>query len=349
MRKETIADKLAKKAFNSPGFQNSWNGHMQAFGPILEPAFVDDYQAKIHLTAALNHISRGELKQGIVKMEKVKDYLETDADKAAWLFFMGVVYEMGGAKDRMLDCYQQAAQFGHRFYLPYLKVAKHAYEDAAYDASESYYCMAIQCLEESEQNDLNKKILVSAYTNYASCLIVMHRLDEAAQALDAAEKLQPGQVGTNAVSAILCAVRGEREKAEELLSVIEAQSSELAASIRIQVDNILNGTHPHYFRIELKDGSASSFWHWFMENQTRMVEMIGKQDFEGVFQMMLPEVKKLFPFLEREPQIGIMPVEDGIEITFADFYMVSMEAGYAELLAARPAEVAGKWRFSVAH
>lgn len=347
MRRETIADKMAKKAFNSPDFQKSWNTHMQAFGPILEPAFVDDYQAKVHLTAALNHISRGEMKQGIAKMQRVKDFLEIDADKAAWLFFMGVVFEMSGAKDQMLDCYQQAAQFGHRFYLPYLKVAKHAYEDAAYDAAESYYSMAIQCLEDSEQNASNKKILVSAYTNYASCLIVMHRLDEAEQFLDAAERIQPGQTGAKAVSAILCAVRGEKEKAEKLLSEIE--DSEITVSIRTQVENILNGTHPHYFRVELKDGAVSAFWHWYMENQARMAEMVAKQDCEGAFRMMLPEVKKLFPFLEREPQIGIMPVEEGIEITFADFYMVSLEKGYAELLAARPAELEKKWRFTVAH
>lgn len=51
MKKQTLADKLAQKSFNSPKFQESWAVHMQAFGPILEPAFAEDYQARVHLTA----------------------------------------------------------------------------------------------------------------------------------------------------------------------------------------------------------------------------------------------------------------------------------------------------------
>ena len=49
MRKETFADKLARKTFESSAIQKSWQTHMQAFGPILEPTFVNDYQSKIHL------------------------------------------------------------------------------------------------------------------------------------------------------------------------------------------------------------------------------------------------------------------------------------------------------------
>lgn len=45
MRKETIADKMAKKAFLSDDFQRQWAVHMAAFGPILGPAFPEDYSS----------------------------------------------------------------------------------------------------------------------------------------------------------------------------------------------------------------------------------------------------------------------------------------------------------------
>ena len=57
MKKETFAEKLARKSFNSAGVQRSWQMHMKAFGPILEPAFAEDFQTRIHLVNALNHIS----------------------------------------------------------------------------------------------------------------------------------------------------------------------------------------------------------------------------------------------------------------------------------------------------
>ena len=68
-KKQTLADKLAKKTFDSPVIQKSWLAHMQVFGPILENAFVEDYQARIHLVAALNYISNRKISQGLAKLK----------------------------------------------------------------------------------------------------------------------------------------------------------------------------------------------------------------------------------------------------------------------------------------
>ena len=48
----------------------SWEVHRQAFGPILEPAFAENPQARILLINALNHISRREIQRG---MELLKE------------------------------------------------------------------------------------------------------------------------------------------------------------------------------------------------------------------------------------------------------------------------------------
>lgn len=50
----------------------SWETHRQAFGPILEPAFDENQEARVLLIDALNHISRREVKQG---MELLKSWL----------------------------------------------------------------------------------------------------------------------------------------------------------------------------------------------------------------------------------------------------------------------------------
>ena len=44
MKKETLAEKFARKSFESASFQKNWQIHMQAFGPILEPAFSENFQ-----------------------------------------------------------------------------------------------------------------------------------------------------------------------------------------------------------------------------------------------------------------------------------------------------------------
>ena len=73
MGKKTLADKMAEKSFKSAAFQKSWQVHMNAFGPILEPAFKENYQARVHLTAALNEISGGKLKKGFEKLKKIEE------------------------------------------------------------------------------------------------------------------------------------------------------------------------------------------------------------------------------------------------------------------------------------
>ena len=202
MKKLTLADKLAKKTFESAAIQKSWQGHMAAFAPILEHAFVEDYQTKTHLCAALNFISNGDLEKGMKKLQPLQEKCETNGDKAAWLFFMGVIFEMAGIKDAMVDCYQQAAQFGHRFYLPYLKVARAAHLDAAYDVAAENYELGIDCLREGEQNNSVRMMLASACSNYASVLVMMGCFDDARALLSASADFMPvlpGRSGTQAV------------------------------------------------------------------------------------------------------------------------------------------------------
>ena len=102
MEKKSLADKMAEKSFNSPKFQKSWQVHTQAFGPILEPAFVDNFTARVHLTNALNHISRCDSEKGIQKLRLIEKDCVSDADKAAWLFCMGLCMGMAGMKEEMV-------------------------------------------------------------------------------------------------------------------------------------------------------------------------------------------------------------------------------------------------------
>lgn len=186
----------------------SWEVHRQAFGPILEPAFVENPQVRIHLVAALNHISRREIKRGLEILKEIKEYCIYDEDKAAWTFFVGLCFEMGGAKEQMLQWYADAGKYGHRFYLPYLKLAKAAHSAAQFEEAKSYYEIAIECLLEMSEKDKDEIILGSAYTNLTSCLTMLYQYEAAEVAWKAAQQY-PAQPGAAATGAILyAAMRG---------------------------------------------------------------------------------------------------------------------------------------------
>lgn len=349
MKKQTFADKLAEKSFNSAAIQKSWAVHVQAFGPILEPAFSEDYQARIHLTAALNKISARDVNGGLDKLKLLQSRCVSDADHAAFHFCMGLCFEMAGAQDEMLLSYRKSGEYGHKFYLPYLKVAKLAHKQAAFDAAEKYYRLAIGCFDADTLDAQSRTVLASAYTNLASCLTMMHRYAEAEEALATSEMLLSTQQGRDATKAILYAAMGEREKVDECLQSLERQAPQMLASAREMTDEITSGRHPHFAEIEVNADAMTAFWDWFTQNESVITEKLERKEYDPLFAMLQPQLARVFPFLKRDPEFGIMREESGVQITFADFYMVSLQKGYERLIAACPEALGSRWSFTVEH
>lgn len=349
MKKLTLADKLAKKSFESAAIQKTWRAHCQVFGPILEPAFVEDYQSRIHLGAALNFISSRDLEKALKKLQPLQEKCETDADRAAWLFFMGLIFEFAGVTDAMVDCYRQAGQFGHRFYLPYLKVAKAAYLDAAYDVAAENYELGIDCLREGEQNEQSRVILGSTCSNYAAVLTMMHRFEDARAMLEASKDYMPVLPGRSGTHAVLFAAEDNWQMADAAMESLEMESAELYAQTKIVVDAIRDGTQPQFFTRYVDEQELGDFWAWFGENETAIAECLAKDSYGDAFAMVQPKLKALFPFMERELDLAFQPVEEGIKVIFADYYAVALRDGYEKLLAAKPDTLVNPWIFVIEH
>lgn len=225
----------------------SWETHRQAFGPILEPAFEENQEARILLIDALNHISRREVKQGMELLKKLAPFCAYDEDRAAWAFFTGLCFEMAGAREQMLQWYQRAGEIGHRFYLPYLKLAKAAHASARFKEAKGYYETAVDCLLEMPDQDRDERMLGSAYTNLTSCLTMLHQYPAAEAAWKEAQRytLQPG---ADAAAAILYAAMGDAEKVAVHMERLEKSYPAYAARTREMTRQILSGTHPAFPR-----------------------------------------------------------------------------------------------------
>ena len=225
--------------------RQSWELHRQAFGPILESAFVENQQVRILLINALNHISRREIKRGMEILKEIKQYCIYDEDKAAWTFFVGLGFEMGGAKEQMLQWYADAGKYNHRFYLPYLKLAKAAHSAAQFEKAKDYYQTAIECLLEMSENDKDEIILGSAYTNLTSCFTMLHQYPEAEDAWKAAQQY-PAQPGADATAAILYAATGNAEKTAEHINSLKEKFPAWVEQTQQMTGQILSGTHPAF-------------------------------------------------------------------------------------------------------
>ena len=349
MKKESFADKMARKAFEKPDVKKSWEVHTKAFGPILEPAFANNLQARIHLTAALNMISSRNLAGALVKLKALQKSVATQADKAALLFCFGLYAEMAGSQEQMLAYYSLANETGHRFYLPYLKVAKFYLNGRMAAEAEENFRKAIDCFTAAPLSDAEKIILGSAYCNLASCLTMQHRYDEAEAALASSRSICPDAPGRAAAEAVLHAIRGDAAKVEECLAQLSAQSAEVRAAVKKNTDGILAGTDPMFFAVPVDDGKIAAFWQWFAGYETDMKAKLDKEKYDEGLTPVAKQLLVTFPFLEEVPNVGLGKNAKGYVVELKDYYAVAIVAAYEKLIAACPAEIGEKWQFVIAH
>lgn len=337
---ENLADKLAKKTFNSPDFQKSWAVHITAFGPILEPAFADDYQSRVHLTAALNLISNGNIGNGLKKLQSLQGKCKNNADKAALLFFMGVCFEMAGQQEQMLECYTYANEYEHRLHMPYLKVAKFYLNSRMYDKAEENFRRGIDCFTATGLNDQNRLVLGSAYTNYATCLMMMHRYGEAETALTTSRSLYPDAPGRTATEATLYALRGNGEQAEACLAVLKEFAPDVWKEVTETVDRILAKTDPLFFPVALEEEKIAGFWQWFTAEEAALLSLLEAAQFEAAVTSVAEHLLETFPFLEEQPYIALGKDVNGFILELHNMYAVAVMTAYETLLEHRPGDEA---------
>ena len=349
MAKESLANKMARKAFYRNDVQQSWKVHMQAFGPILRPAFADNFQAKIHLTAALNHISKGNLQQAMPKLQQVQNFIENDADKAMLLFALGVYCETAGAQEQMAAYYDAANQCGHSFYLPYLKVAKFCLGAADYAPAEENFRKAIACFDASALSDADKIILGSAYANLGSCLTMLHRYEDAWTALENSKALCPEAPGRAAAEAVLHALKGDEASVAACIAVLEEHTPDAVESVRQSTAKILAKTDPLFFTVPVDNEKMAAFWNWFGSYEAELKGLLDGEKYEEGLTPVAKELLNTFPFLENIPNVGLGKNDKGYVLELKDYYAVGIVDAYEQLIAACSEDIKSRWQFAIAH
>ena len=349
MAKESLANKMARKAFYRNDVQQSWKVHIQAFGPILRPAFSDNFQAKIHLTAALNHISKGNLQQAMPKLQQVQNFIENDADKAMLLFALGVYCETAGAQEQMAAYYDAANQCGHSFYLPYLKVAKYCLGAADYAPAEENFRKAIACFDAAALSDADKIILGSAYANLGSCLTMLHRYEDAWTALENSKAFCPDAPGRAAAEAVLHALKGDEASVAACIAVLEEHTPDAVESVRQSTAKILAKTDPLFFTVPVDNEKMAAFWNWFGTYENELKGLLDGEKYEEGLTPVAKELLTTFPFLENIPNVGLGKNDMGYVLELKDYYAVGIVDAYEQLIAACPADIQARWQFAIAH
>ena len=158
-------------------------------------------------------------------------------------------------------------------------------------------------------------------------------------------EIGPGRAATEA---ILHAAMGNAEKAGYYTDIIAVDMPAFYEHTQKMVHDILEKRHPHFSLVELSKDAMDTFWEWFLLNEENLLKKLELNEYDTVFDMIQPKLKEVFPFMERDLEFGIEPRNGFYQITFADFFMVSLEQGYEKLIEIAPKALAEHWGFDIA-
>lgn len=346
---KSILNKLSEKAMNSDKFQKAWNTHAAVFGPIMENAFVDDPVARTHLIAALNNISRGEIKPAQDRMNQLSKLAKNDADKAAWLFFMGLLMETGNNRLEALRFYAGANQVGHSFYLPYLKLARHYHGDGGLAPAEKNYLRALECLKETGGAPNPDAMEASIRTNLAGCLTYMHRFDEAEEQLRLSKSLSADVPGRTVIDIALAAAQGDELRVRRGIGQLQQDNPDIADKIQKHAESILAGRDAHFSCQPANTAKIPEFWDWFQRNETTICNLLSNKDAQTPSKLLEQQMAPVFTAPEQRLSFGLRSREGGFTLLMCDNYSATRSHILQEFVAAWPKKLEPKWELRTMH
>ena len=350
---KNIFSKLTDKALSSPAyqakFQKAWETHAAAFGPIIEHAFEGDMEARTHLAAALNNLSRGEAEPARSRLEQLSKAVKTDEDKAAFLFFMGLLMEKKGAPQEAVRFYAGANQFGHSLYLSYLKTARHYHGEGGFSVAEKDYRRALECLDQFCGGAEPEMVKASIHANLAGCLTYKRDFAEAQAQLEQSAALVAEMPGRASIDAVLAAALGDEVRVRRDIAALEDTNGELAAQVRKQTDNILAGGDPHFACMPANVEKIPEFWDWFVRNETTIRNLLTNKDGKTPSQLMEQQMAPVFASPDQRLSFGLRTRKDGFTLLMCDNFSATRSHILQAFAETWPKQLEPKWEFRALH
>ena len=323
-------------------FQPRWQNYCRRFGPIMEPAFKNDMPSRLKLLDALDFISARQLNKAVDCLQEIREQAVTDADTAAWSFFIGFCFELAGQREHMMHCYKASTSFEHSFYLPYLKMAVAEHSEADFSSAKDDYVMAMSCLGQMPAETMDSQALLRAWTGTVSCLTMMHRYSEAEEMMKQGDENHPRMAPA---AAVLYAALGNRQKTQEFLEKIQELDAEQAKITGDLTAEILNGSHPHFHPQQIETKLLEEFWLRFSAEAENLKTLEEKELSESLSE----KLSKIYPFMGRPVQLRVESSEKKTAIYLKDCYAIGLQQGFGRLLNMRPDGLGEEWSFAIEH
>lgn len=232
--------------FQLPCSKRRWAQYMAKYQPVLQSAYPHNAAARLLVMKALRCIDRRDIDGADAAIDRLRPVTgdSTDSDKTLWYILRGLKFQRSGHPIQMAASFNSAARFRHRFYLPYRLLGDYySHQRLLYDQAETHFLTAINCLYELRpMTDAARQQTGLAYTGVCLCRTMMHRYDEAREALRLAAKASPDAPALHYADALLHAALQQSAACHAALAKLEGQTQHEEA--KKLTDAMLTGQDP---------------------------------------------------------------------------------------------------------
>lgn len=348
--RDTFHSLLGSFLFKLPHNQQKWEGYMYTHEPILAPALKNNPYARLLVLRTLDSIHRKRPSAAASKrLYKLHFCCHEDShpDRALYNFLCGLYSELRGYPQKMASRFRLANKFGHTYYLIHMKLGfYYLTERHAYSKAEEELTHAIDCVYAHPPITQESKELIGLlYAGIAASRVMMHRNDDASDALRIAGNLNPKGVMWLSSQALYHAAMHDPTQTQHYLSLLDEQNSEFAQRLRKQADLILADQHPHF--ISLPIGSpeeTAEFWRVFLENEQEMQHLIDEDKRQAAVDLYLPLLKKADVYEDDYWGHSIDFLEGHYRFVLRSNYSRTYTPWIAAIIAACPPELHERWQ-----
>ena len=331
--------KIARE-FEDPQVQQSWDKQMVMYGPLLRPAFAGNISARLTLLEVLEQLEQDRNLDAAENLRSLREICRSPGDYAAVYVLMGICLEQCGREQEASECYERATLCRHKYFYPYMRLADWYEQTGELELCAENTRRAMDCLADSADDPYFRKVLAKLAYNLGFCGLMMHRPEEARQAMAYSEALNPHMPARIEGWAMLEAVSGNREELERRLREAEAEFPERAALIREQTQAILRGEDP-YFTVQPVNGPAlEAFWDWVWVNRQTLLEQLAhKESRRAFYRHVSQHLQPVMPFTQYPIHFVAHPEEGRVLVFMEDCYNRSVHGAMEAVIAACPASL----------
>ena len=322
---------------------------MSLYLPILENVFTDNPATLFLLMCCLEKIGQGDIEgaQRIIRaLQPVFAANDTPPVRVLWHVLHALHQSKSGHTDKMAANLRTANQIGHRYHIAYVLYAEYLYSERHfYDEAEQNFLKAVDCLYSwPPVTDEMRRVIGIMYNRIAYTRIMMHRYDDAKDALRVAESMSIPPEELWHFKALLSAALRLPAEARRCLEQLQAVAPDQADIIRHAIQLVLEDKHPHFTRLPIgtPEGIAA-FWQNFLNHEEDMMQLLRDNRVLDARKLMAGPLEEMDPYENDMWGFDVLLQNSSYTIFFQANYSQTYASFIDSIVAACPPEIRQRW------